>query len=210
MAKIKDLAGIRFGRLIALSIAGKERDRHLRWNCICDCGNNTIVSSTNLIQGNIISCGCYKKEKMSNKFKTHNKSNTKEYNSWKSMKIRCYLDRAKEYHNYGGRGITVCERWRNSFENFLSDMGECPKGYSIDRIDNNGNYEPGNCRWADYITQANNTRANRLITYKDKTQSISMWAREFDISIKALRSRLDNGWQWEAALTTPIKTKQLC
>lgn len=126
-----------------------------------------------------------------------------EYNSWRCMLNRCYLASFRGYEDYGGRGITVCDRWSASFEAFLEDMGAQPSaGYSLDRIDNSGNYEPSNVRWASKKEQAANRRTNRLLTYKGKTMCIAEWARELGIHRVALRHRLMSGWPIERALST--------
>lgn len=164
-SKAHYLGGKRFGRLIALrSLVIKKKKSILHWECICDCGGSAIVSTDNLRRGNTTSCGCYKKEKTSERLLKHgdNRSNNKktpEYRAWYSMKTRCYNSNIKRYADYGGRGIRVCERWLSSYENFLEDMGRKPSSqHSLDRIDNNLNYEPSNCRWATHSEQNNNKR----------------------------------------------------
>lgn len=127
---------------------------------------------------------------------------TSVYRAWDSMISRCYLVSQDSYEEYGGRGITVCGSWRNSFEQFLSDMGEKPRGWSMDRIDPEGNYEPQNCRWASPITQANNKRNNKTITYNGKTQTIAQWARELKVPYHRLYLRIFRlGWSVDRALT---------
>lgn len=121
--------------------------------------------------------------------------------TWQAMMARCYQPSAPRYNRYGARGIVVCDRWHD-FKNFLEDMGERPRGLTIDRIDNDGNYEPDNCRWASAQTQARNRSNNRLLTYKGKTQCITAWASEIGLNRTTLRKRLDLGWSLEKALTT--------
>jgi hypothetical protein len=124
------------------------------------------------------------------------------YNVWRAMRQRCLNPKKRLYHNYGGRGITVCERW-NSFANFASDMGPCPPGHTLDRIDNDGPYEPSNCRWATRSQQQRNRRNVRPLTFQGRTMLISDWAKELGIDSNTIQARIDNyGWSVERALST--------
>lgn len=134
-------------------------------------------------------------------------SRTPEYACWESMIQRCTDPNFEAYHNYGGRGIKVCERWRYSFENFLADMGPRPEGKTLDRIDDDGDYEPGNCRWATWIEQGNNRRTNKVLEYRGIRKTIAEWARETGLSYETIRSRLNHGWSVERALTALIQKK---
>jgi hypothetical protein len=138
--------------------------------------------------------------------RTHGESNrnkTKEYRTWLHMRGRCNTPTDLKFKDYGGRGITVCERW-NSYENFLSDMGRAPSPkHSLDRKENSGNYEPVNCRWATTIEQTNNTRRNNVISYNNKTMNLSQWCRELSLYEKTIWYRLKRGWGVEKAFTTP-------
>jgi len=136
------------------------------------------------------------------------KTPSKTYQAWVSMKRRCYDPSLPNYHLYGGRGITYAPQWED-FLNFLEDMGEAPPNTSLDRIDNNGNYEKGNCRWATLEEQNNNRRSTRFITYNGKTQSLAQWSREMGLSGPLIRQRIDlYGWSIEEALTTPAATQK--
>jgi hypothetical protein len=133
-----------------------------------------------------------------------------EYNAWCDMKARCNRTSHKWFHRYGGRGITVCERWANSFPNFLSDMGKKPgKEYSLDRIDNDGIYEPGNCRWATRIEQDNNKSDNRFLTYNGRTQTVTQWQRELGLSRGVIEARLDRGFTSKQAIEIPVKPNEI-
>jgi hypothetical protein len=155
-----DLTGQTFGRLTVLSRLNKQGETPVKWDCLCSCGNKTIVISANLRNGTTNSCGCLRKETSGKNFRTHGKTKTRTYKIWAGMKVRCNNSNFIHFEHYGGRGITICERW-GSYENFLADMGEAPEDKSLDRIDVNGNYEPLNCRWASKQEQAINRRKRK-------------------------------------------------
>jgi hypothetical protein len=136
---------------------------------------------------------------------SHMDSRSLTFRSWESMHQRCMNSECKDFQNYGGRGISICERWLHSYENFLDDMGERPAGKTLDRYpNNNGNYEPGNCRWATNREQSNNRRSSRVMTANGRTQTVAQWARELGASRQAIRYRIEAGWSPEQIVSQPI------
>lgn len=175
-------------------------------SCRCECGVERRVSIYGLRIGDSKSCGCLHREIVGAMRKTHGYSGMREYRIWFAMLKRCYNPKHIYYSNYGGRGISVCERWRESFDAFFECMGNSPKGTTLDRIDNDGNYEPGNCRWATDDQQKNNRRANHLLTAFGKTQTMVRWAREYGIRFGTLRERIVRGYMSvEDAISKPVQ-----
>ena len=206
MGKFIDLTGQKFGRLTVIERAENGKQGHTYWLCKCICGNKTIVRGNHLRKGLIRSCGCLESENRKTMSTTHGLTKTRLYNIWGHIIQRCTNPNSKNYKRYGGRGITICEKWRNDFVSFYK--WAINNGYkddlTIDRIDNNKGYFPDNCRWTDKITQANNTRSNRFLTFNNKTQTIAQWARELELNANRIGDRLNHGWSIEKALTTPI------
>jgi len=206
MAGFKDITGQRFGRWKVISRAANIRNR-IHWNCICDCGTERMVSSGNLRDGLSVSCGCYKEEVTAMRCTKHGLARSKEYNAWSDAKRRCFDATSPQYHNYGGRGITMCLEWAESVERFVSDMGKCPPGLTLDRINNNGNYEPGNCRWTTMKVQANNMRKNIFLTRNGETLSLQQWAVQTGIPYRVLYARIYH--KMNVDLFQPLKTRRL-
>ena len=201
-----DLTGKVFERLTVKEFVGKNKSREALWLCECVCGNTVIVRGSKLRDGQNKSCGCLRKECHTTHSHSHRGKQTKTYRIWIAMKTRCTNPNVPCYKNYGGRGITICEEWKNDYLKFLEDMGECPENCSIERIDNNKGYSPENCKWATVEEQSTNKRTTRIITYNGKTQCLKDWSIELNISYSVLSRRI-NGLRWsiERAFTTPIQ-----
>lgn len=209
--RIVDLTGQRFGRWIALGLVdGRTRvvgNKHVSvWSVACECGVVGEVRGTSLRDGSSQSCGCLRHDLLSARKRTHGHTvgrlRTTEYAIWSGMIQRCHYPYSPAYADYGGRGIVVCARWRESFAAFLADVGPRPRGRSLDRFpDQNGNYEPSNVRWATPIEQGNNRRDNRLIEWNGETLSVRAWARRLGVPSVRIYSRLRNGWSGADALS---------
>lgn len=187
-----DLAGARFGRLLVLRKADVKLGGKPSWACQCDCGNEKVIVGYSLRKGRSTSCGCAHKEMVSNLFRKHGMSGTQIYTIWTAMVDRCTNPKAKRYKDYGGRGVSICDRWL-TFDNFYSDMGDYKEGMSIDRIDNNIGYSPENCRWTDDISQANNKRNNVLVSLFGRTQTLAQWCREIGVKYSTAHEKMRNG-----------------
>lgn len=205
--RFKDIAGSRFGMLVVVRYVGTINKR-AHWECRCDCGKTTTASGKLLRIGSTKSCGCLRAWmlKSGRNRLTHGHSKggkmSKEYKSWVDAKQRCFRKKATSYKYYGQRGITMCERWKNSFELFLADMGICPAGLELDRINNNGHYEPGNCRWATKKVQQNNKNNNHRLSLNGITRTISEWADLKGVDQRMIWQRIMRGWTVERALLT--------
>lgn len=211
MSRYKNISGQKFGRLIAIERIGQDEQGILLWKCKCECGNEVIVRVSNLINGHTKSCGCLQKEKAAEVNTIH--GGTKRENKsrlfvvWCNMKSRCFNEKATGYGYCGARGISVCRKWRESYEVFRKWSLE--NGYSedlqIDRIDNERNYKPANCRWITSQKQNNNRRNNRLLTYQGETKTVAEWARKVEIKRGTLSARINrSNWSVKKALETPI------
>lgn len=201
-----NLTNMRFGELIVSHDSGERSHGNVIWTCKCDCGVTTNVRAGALTSGNTVSCGHLRGRHNIEKWTTHGCTNTPEYMTWCSMLKRCTNPNDKSYHNYGSRSIAVCDRWLESFENFYNDMGLRPgPEYSIERKNNDGNYEPDNCRWATKEEQGNNRRNNCIVYYKDKEYTIAQLSKECGIEYETLRHRLNRGWSVDRSVETPIR-----
>ena len=203
---IDHLIGKRFGSWTLLHDAGNTRDgKYDRYViCRCDCGAEKLLYWPNVKFGKSKSCGCAGRVATTKAATRHGGVGTPEYRTWSSMLTRCGNPKCQQYPNYGGRGITVCERWRY-FDNFREDLGLRPTpNHSLDRIDPNGNYEPSNCRWATQKEQANNLRKSRFIEFNGRRQTLAQWSNELGIGQSTLFLRIRAGWPIERALTEPV------
>lgn len=212
MGKIIDMTGMRFERLVVIERADNDKYGQARWRSKCDCGNVVIVPGYRLRNGYTKSCGCLSSDKASERLKTHglskdnNHKTTRIYRIYSGMKNRCFNVKSLDYPNYGGRGITVCDEWRNSFEAFYNWAMD--NGYndnlSIDRINPNGNYEPINCRWVANDVQARNKCNTPYLTYKGETKPLAEWAEIKGVSLQTLHYRLKSGWTTDEILNVEV------
>lgn len=199
-----DITGKKFGRLTVIKLADTVKG-HLRWYCKCDCGKEHIAYGSSLKNGGTTSCGCYKTENAKKLYSSVRQKDKHLYAIWNGIKQRCQNSNHKSYSNYGGRGIRICNEWASKYETFYywAINTGYKKGLEIDRIDNNGNYEPNNCRWVDRKTQANNKRNVVLYTIKGITKSLPQWCKEYNQDYYLVRQRVYKlGWSIEDALNT--------
>lgn len=212
-----DITGKRFGRLVAIQPIGRRKNGNSIWEFVCDCGNKTNQTLGNLFpKGKVQSCGCLARELTIERSTIHGMTKSPEYNCWRRMWYRCYDTKRKNFFQYGGRGIVMCERWRvgenglNGFQCFFHDMGNRPEeGLTIDRIDPNGNYEKSNCRWADKDTQHNNKRTTHFLETRGKKMSVSQWSRESGVSVTTILDRKKRGLSDEEAIFTPTRNEAI-
>jgi len=197
-----DITGQVFSQWTVLSWAGSKGTAGQLWLCRCSCGTERIVIGSSLKKGVSKSCGCTSKDWC----RTHMMGRTPEYYAWAAMLQRCYNPNNNYYKRYGARGISVCERWRNSFSDFYSDMGAKPSELlSIDRINNDGNYEPSNCRWATQKEQTRNRSVTKKLEFRGEIKPLAEWAEIVGMPRKIVKDRILNGWSINDALTKPIR-----
>lgn len=195
-------SGDRIGIRTVVGSAGKDKDGKRVWMVVCDCGTERVISEGEVRARQ--SCGCKRIETTIKAKTTHGDCKSKEFMAWAAMMTRCRNPKQACFKNYGGRGISVCTRWQK-YEHFLADMGRKPSlRHTLERIDNDGNYEPKNCRWATRSEQALNKRNNRWISFGKETLTLTEWARKLGCSNAMISQRLDKGWSVEKTLTTPV------
>lgn len=216
--KLIDLTGKVFGRLTVLNMAEKAGSR-TTWNCLCECGKSAVVMGCNLREGKTRSCSCLMRERISQTNTTHGHSTngkaSRTYKSWESMRERTQRASHKSHKRYAGRGIKCCQRFLESFGEFLADLGERPEGMSLDRIDNNGHYScgkcqecmrnswPANCRWLSRVGQSRNMSSNRHLAFRGEIKCVAEWAEILGVDRILVYRRLRDGWSAEKALGTP-------
>lgn len=207
MGKLNDLTGKKYARLTVIERAGSTPHKKALWRCRCDCGNEVIVIGSHLLNGNTNSCGCYKIDTTKVRQSSHGKSKTRLYHIWKNMRQRCDNPNKPDYKYYGGKGISIDDRWGDYsvFEKWAIENGY-REDLTIDRIDVDGNYCPENCRWVSMVEQARNMSRNRFITYNGETHCLSEWGEILGISSKVLGHRINTyGWSIDRAFTTPVR-----
>lgn len=198
MPRAIDMNGQAFGRLTVIE------QRLGGWLCRCECGNEKVIPGSRLRKGVTQSCGCLQRELTGLRTTTHGRTKTPEHRAWLAMKNRCYNERGETFKYYGGRGISVCARWLDSFDNFLADMGPRPTSrHSLDRIDVDGNYERGNCRWATQLVQVRNTTSNVAAIIDGERVLITDASQRLGLSRSSIRDRIKKGWSIERAFTEP-------
>lgn len=206
MGKLKDMTNYKFNGCTVLKRV-ENKGKHVCWLCVCKCGNEFVVRGTDIRTGNTKSCGCLNKKLAGDRARKHGNRNSRLYNIWNNMKMRCSNINSINYKNYGERGIKVCDEWLDSFENFYK--WSMNSGYddtlTLDRIDNDDDYKPNNCRWSDYTQQERNRRNNHILEYNNEKHSIAEWSDITGIPYSSLWSRIKKGWSVEKALTQPLR-----
>lgn len=202
MKKHGNIIGKVFGRLTVLSESHKDRHYNAWLNCKCACGTETVVSRNQIVRGKTTSCGCYWLERVRRAKKVHGLSHHGAYQIWRNMMDRCYTKSHPAYHNYGGRGIYVEDRWHD-MKLFISDMGEPPPKLTLERKNNDGPYSRENCCWETRVNQAKNMRTTRMVTIDGQTKCVAEWSDFFKIKRATVYSRIGTGWDIITALQTP-------
>ena len=210
----KDLTGKKFNKLTVISFHPREKDdtraRITRWNCVCDCGKQKVVAGIELTSGGTKSCGCIMVENIRKANSTHGLSGGPEYKTWLKMKERCLNKNAINYERYGGRGITVCERWM-SFDNFFADMGKKPTpDHSIERKKNDAGYSPENCKWETRKVQCRNRRSSRILNVNGDEKTVAEWAEITGIGRSTIEHRIKIGWPPARAISEPATPFRPC
>jgi hypothetical protein len=202
MPRIKDIAGNTYGRLTVIRL--DHVDQHARWLCRCECGAECVVRSNALKSGKTTSCGCYVRQIHTK----HSMCNSPEYKSWVAMKCRCSNKNSKNYMHYGGRGISICDRWVDSFENFYTDMGERPEGTSLDRGDVNGDYTPENCRWATSREQVTNRNKSLRFMFRGAIRPLIEIAEMADVKYRTLYDKIKSGLDIEVCVAAAYAARK--
>lgn len=211
--RVIDITYQRFGRLVVLSPHSRVSARQkIAWLCQCDCGNTAVVMGEHLRSGHTQSCGCLQSDVTTERNMTHGMADDGLYATWGKMNQRCVNPNTPRYERYGGRGIAVCDEWKVSFPSFLAYVSQLPhygeEGYTLDRTDNDGNYEPGNVRWASPTEQSRNRSDNILITYNGTKKCLAEWAKDLGFKYSTLRARIVRyGWNTERAFAKPVRGK---
>ncbi len=208
--KPRDIFGKRFGRLLVLSESKPASKWKTFVKCKCDCGAEKFIREDHIKSGRSKICGCLNREATLKSNSKHGgcrrSGHAPEFDVWVGMNSRCHNPSYPAFYRYGGRGISVCEKWHHSYANFISDMGRKPTpSHTIERLNNNGNYEPSNCKWATRKEQANNRRTNHFMTHAGKTLTASQWSEILGIHSLTLVARSKRGWSDEKTLTTPLR-----
>lgn len=197
------LIGKQFNRVKVIALKGKEGS-HWKWECLCDCGTTFKATHIPLLSGRTKSCGCFTRDRLT----THGMTSSREYSSYRAMRKRCYDKNNKDFHNYGGRGIKVCARWVESFESFLEDMGPRPKGTSLDKIDNEHDYSPLNCRWASDNEQAINRRSTINFELYGKMGTMQDHCRDHGTCSKTVKDKLATGLSFKEAFELILENRR--
>ncbi len=210
MSKCPDLIGFRSGKLTVIKKLKGNKHKEMEWLCLCDCGNEHISSSNRLTRHITTCCKSCAMEKISHSNRTHGCEPRRLYGIYTNMKTRCYNSNYVLFSRYGGRGISICDEWLKSYESFRDWAFN--NGYSerltIERVDNDGNYCPENCKWVDRTAQANNRHTNRILTLNGESDTMANWSRRLNIPYHIIQGRLEKNWDDEKALTTPWNGKK--